>query len=39
MDSVMTRLKINTKMNRADIERRLNAVYKLGEMEEVDLGF
>jgi hypothetical protein len=39
MDSVMTRLNINTKLNREDISRRLNAVYQLGEMEDVDLGF
>ncbi len=39
MDSVMTRLNMNTNANRADIEKRLNAVYKLGEMEEVSLGF
>lgn len=39
VDSVLTRLGINTKLNREDIARRLNAVYRLGEMEEVDLGF
>ena len=39
IDSVMTRLNINTKLNREDIARRLNAVYQLGEMEEVDLGY
>ena len=38
VDSVLTRLGINTKLNREDIARRLNAVYRLGEMEEVDLG-
>ena len=39
MDSVLTRLGINSKANREDIERRLNVVFKLGEMEEVDLGY
>ena len=39
MDSVLTRLGINSKANREDIERRLNVVFKLGEMEDVDLGY
>ena len=38
-DSVMNRLDINSESNREDIKRRLNSVYKLGEMVEVDLGF
>jgi len=39
VDSVLTRLGINTSVNREDIKRRLNAVYRLGEMVEVDMGF
>ena len=39
MDSTMTRLGINSKENRADIKRRLNSVFKLGEMEEIDMNY
>ena len=39
MDSTMTRLGLNNREIREDIERRLRIVNQLGEMEDVDLGF
>ena len=39
MDSTMTRLGLNNREIREDIERILRIVNQLGEMEDVDLGF
>lgn len=39
VDSVLDRLGINTSLNREDIGRRLNSVYKLGEMVEVSMEY
>ena len=39
MESTMTRLGLNNREIREDIERRLRIVNQLGEMEDVDLGF
>lgn len=39
MDSTLTRLGINNRDIRDDIESRLRAVNQLGEMEDVDMGF
>ena len=39
MDSTMTRLGLNNREIREDIERRLRIVNQLGEMEDVGLGF
>ena len=39
MNDTLNRLGINDEAIKEDIEVRLNSVYRLGEMEEVSMGF